>query len=52
MARNSDVIEEAMKLSNDCRNLRSQVAGIHAEPSSPGRVGSRSYDMRDPDALR
>jgi hypothetical protein len=31
MAGNSDFIEETMKLSNDGRNLRRQIAGIHGE---------------------
>ncbi len=31
MAGNSDFIEETVKLSNDGRNLRRQIAGIHGE---------------------
>lgn len=33
MARNADLVEEAMELPNNCPYLRGKVAGIHGEPA-------------------
>jgi hypothetical protein len=42
MAGNSDFIEQTMELSNDGRNLRRQVAGIHGEQAQQVALNSAS----------
>jgi hypothetical protein len=40
MVGNANFIEEAMKLSNDCRNLRGQITGIHGDRAQIGALDS------------